>query len=280
MDHLALLLWSQVGGSSHCFDPSRPSLHPSCQSDPPDLTGPTSHRRTVWTGRSPHRFLSPFKFPRPWDRCDRPHLLNFLAVVLPFCSSLSPCATRHLSVLVLPLIFSFCKSCSPSHCMRPHRGSCRSHTPPGSPFLPPPSHISLRPAPSHLQRFVTAVRKWQRVSTSGACRLQTAGREGVGDRQKRFRWLSHVPFFFDLPCLLAFFSPLRRDLFFLYCASLWVTLYDNLRHVLDMGGKRRDLGIGREGFRRGTVGQTRRWECTKNRIWPHTSLLYDVHIFQ
>lgn len=43
-----------------------------------------------------------------------------------------------------------------------------------------------------------------------------------------------MPFFFDLPCLLAFFSPLRRDLFFLYCASLWVTLYDNLRHVLDM----------------------------------------------
>lgn len=74
MDRLVLLLWSQVDGPSHCFDQSRPSLHPSCQSDPPDLTGPTSHRRTVWTGRSPHRFLSPIKFPRPWDRCDRPHL--------------------------------------------------------------------------------------------------------------------------------------------------------------------------------------------------------------
>lgn len=71
---LFLLLWSQVDGPSHCFDQSRPSLHPSCQSDPPDLTRPTSHRRTVWTGRSPHRFLSPIKFPRPWDRCDRPHL--------------------------------------------------------------------------------------------------------------------------------------------------------------------------------------------------------------
>lgn len=135
----------------------------------------------------------------------------------------------------------------------PERGNRRSHTP-GSPFLLPPSHIS---APSRSVASPTFRHGGAEMAAGidvGACRRQTAGREGVGDRQKRFRWLSHVPFFFDLPCLLAFFSPLRRDLFFLYCASLWVTLYDNLRHVLDMGGKRRDLGIGREGFRRGTVG--------------------------
>lgn len=176
MDHL---------GPSHCFVQSQPSLHPSCQSDPPDLTSPTSHRRTVWTGRSPHRFLSPFKFPRPWDRCDRPHLFNFLAVVLPFCSSGSPCATRHLSVLVSPLhvflhVFFLLQVLSPVSLRaspHPQRRAAADPTPLGLRFCHRRRISPLRPAPSHLQRFVTVVRKWQRVSTSGLadCRMQKGG---------------------------------------------------------------------------------------------------------
>lgn len=116
-------------------------------------------------------------------------------------------------------------------------------SPQGQLPIPHPPRVSVSAAAVAYLRSVP-LRRISNVSSrrcgngSGHRRrgLQTADcrREGVGDRQKRFRWLSHVPFFFDLPCLLAFFSPLRRDLFFLYCASLWVTLYDNLRHVLDM----------------------------------------------
>lgn len=152
----------------------------------------------------------------------------------------------------------------------PERGSCRSHTPPGSPFLPPPSH---------LQRFVTAVRKWQRASTSGLadCRLQE-GRELEIGKIASAGFLMCLSYLTCLACWL--FSLLYAAIcFFLYCASLWVTLYDNSRHVLGYGRKTKGFGNWKGGFfRRGTVGQTRRRECTKNRTWPHTSLLYNVRL--
>lgn len=183
-------------------------------------------------------------------------------MVLPFCSSRSPCATRHLSVLVSPLhvflhILFLLQVLSPVSLRaspHPQRGATADPTPLGLRFCCRRRISPLRPAPSHLQRFVTAVRKWQRVSTSGLadCKLQE-GRELEIGRIASAGFLMCLSYLTCLACWL--FSLLYAAIcFFLYCASLWVTLYDNLRHVLDMGGKRRDLGIGRVTFRRGTVG--------------------------
>lgn len=172
------------------------------------------------------------------------------------------------------IFFSLCKSCPPSHCVRPH-------TPrEGQLPIPHPPWVSVSAAAVASPTFRHGGAEMAAGIDVGACRLQTAGREGVGDRQNRFRWLSHVPFLFDLPCLLAFFSPLRRDLFFpLLRVPLGHALRHNSRHVLGYGRKTKGFGNWKGGFfRRGTVGQTRRRECTKNRTWPHTSLLYNVRL--
>lgn len=226
-----------------------PSLHPFQLPPTHRLTGPTSnsHRRTIWTGRSPHRFLSPFHADATrHDRCDYPHLLDFLAAVLSFCSELS-CASSHLPVLVHHLFFLLqvlstvsLRVPTPPPC--PLTDQLPIPTYPWPPFLLVPAAAYLRSVP--LRRISNVRHGGAEIEASAACRLP----KGVGDRQKRFGWLSHLPFLFDLPCLVAFFSPLRCDLFFLCRVSLWVALYDNLQHVL--GGKRRDLGTGRKkGFR-------------------------------
>lgn len=153
------------------INPDGTILHPFQPPPTHRLTGPTStsHRRTIWTGRSPHRFLSPFHADATrHDRCDHPHLSDFLAAVLPFCSNrlVRPVLTwfHHL--------FSFCKSCPPSHCVSPHPPphrppSCRSPpTYPWPPFLlvptaanRPPSHICAPSRSVASPTFVTAVRR-------------------------------------------------------------------------------------------------------------------------
>lgn len=188
---LRWILWSQVDGPSHCFDQSRPSLHPVLPSqDRPtwfDRPLPPSRYPTVSTELSPRRLLSPFKFPRPWDRCDRPRLLDCLAAVPPFCSS-HPCTSCHPSVLVSPPRVSFFSSCE-SHvflrlAVRRVSLPCSCRSPPlASVSAGPRRRISpLRPAPSHPQRSSRrVVRRWQRALVSAACRLQ----KGVDDLQKR-----------------------------------------------------------------------------------------------
>lgn len=93
------------------------------------------------------------------------------------------------------------------------------------------------------------MRKWQRASTSGLadCRLQE-GRELEIGKIASAGFLMCLSYLTCLACWL--FSLLYAAIcFFLYCASLWVTLYDTIHDTcLDMGGKRKDLGIGREGF--------------------------------
>lgn len=205
-----------------------------------------------------------------------------------FCSSRSPCATRHLSVLVSPLhvflhIFFLVQVMSPVSLRaspHPQRGAAADPTPPLGLRFCRRRRIS-RSVP--LRRIsnvsFTAVRKWQRASTSGLadCRLQE-GRELEIGKIASAGFLMCLSYLTCLACWL--FSLLYAAIcFFLYCASLWVTLYDNSRHVLGYGRKTKGFGNWKGGFfRRGTVGQTRRRECTKNRTWPHTSLLYNVRL--
>lgn len=117
---LRWILWSQVDGPSHCFDQSRPSLHPVLPSqDRPtwfDRPLPPSRRPTVSTERSPR----PQPFPRRCDRCDRPHPLDFLAAVglailsLYFLSDVCLGVTTPRFLLFLVRVSRFCPSCRPS----------------------------------------------------------------------------------------------------------------------------------------------------------------------
>lgn len=204
-------------------------------------TVPPSRCPTVSTERSPRGLLSPFKFPHPWDRYDRPRLLDFLAAVPPFCSSHSPCTSCHPSVLVSPPRVSFFSSCESHVCLRlavrrvSLPCSCRS-----------PLLASVSAAAVAYLRSVP-LRRIPNVRHGGWCG------DGIWPdcRSKltiRFGWLSHVAFLFDLPQLQAFFSPLRCDLFFLCYASLQVTLYDNLRPRAGYGRKTNGFANWKGGF--------------------------------
>lgn len=265
---LFLLLWSQVDGPSHCFDQSRPSLHPSCC--PPGLTG----RPTVPPSRRNVFALSRFSALSSF------HARGTDATALIFWISLP--RSRHSAPvvhLVLPVICLswFYHLFFPSASLVPRLTAC---VPTGAAADPTPHLVlrfcrrrrisPLRPAPSHLQRFVHGGAEMAAGIDVGACRLQKGGELEIG--KKASAGFLMCPFLFFLS-----FTP--RFVFFLYCASLWVTLYDNSRHVLGYGRKTKGFGNWKGGFfRRGTVGQTRRWECTKNRTWPHTSLLYNVRL--